>query len=128
VAERKKSRTKEPSFGEAVSEVERILERLESEEIDIDDLSAEVRRAVELLQLCRRKLTRTDEEVRGLVAELQADGAGAREAKGAGAREEAVAGHESDRGDQSEAADQSGLPPSAPQTAAADDDEENLPF
>jgi exodeoxyribonuclease VII small subunit len=60
------------SFGEAVAEVEEILAGLEQENVDIDTLGAEVRRAVELLQICREKLTRTDAEVRGLVAGLQA--------------------------------------------------------
>jgi exodeoxyribonuclease VII small subunit len=51
--------------------VEEILARLEAEEIDIDDLSREVKRAAELIQLCRRKLEKTEREVGDLVAELQ---------------------------------------------------------
>ncbi len=62
---------KKLSFGDAVAEVENILSRLESEEVDIDDLSTEVKRAVELIQVCRDKLEKTDAEVRDLVADLQ---------------------------------------------------------
>ena len=70
MAEKKKKAASKLSFGEAVDEIEELLARLEAEEIDIDDLSAEVRRAVELIGLCRTKLEKTDAEVRELVAEL----------------------------------------------------------
>jgi exodeoxyribonuclease VII small subunit len=73
VADRKKARDREPSFREAVEEVEAILLRLEAEEVDIDDLSREVARAVELIKLCRGKLEKTDGEVRRLVADLEAE-------------------------------------------------------
>ena len=65
---------KKLSFGEAVREVEQILAGLEQDEIDIDRLSEEVRRAVELIQVCREKLEKTDTEVRELVAGLQQPG------------------------------------------------------
>jgi len=75
VAEKKTSPKRTParnlSFGEAVGEVERILAGLEQDEIDIDRLGEEVKRAVELIQVCREKLEKTDGEVRDLVAGLQ---------------------------------------------------------
>ena len=70
---------KKLSFGEAVAEVEEILAGLERENVDIDSLGAEVKRAVELIQVCREKLTKTDGEVRGLVAGLQSGGASGEE-------------------------------------------------
>jgi exodeoxyribonuclease VII small subunit len=75
VAEKKANPKRTParklSFGEAVREVEQILADLEQDEVDIDRLSEEVRRAVELIQVCREKLEKTDTEVRELVAGLQ---------------------------------------------------------
>ena len=65
----------EPTFGAAVEEVEAILARLEREEVDIDDLGREVKRAVELIGLCRRKLATTELEVRTYVDSLQEDAA-----------------------------------------------------
>jgi len=59
------------SFGEAVAEVEEILSGLEEDAVDIDRLGDEVARAVELIQVCREKLEKTDREVRDLVAGLQ---------------------------------------------------------
>ncbi len=70
----KRTPAKKLSFGEAVGEVEQILAGLEQDEIDIDRLSEEVRRAVELIQVCREKLEKTDAEVRELVAGLQQPG------------------------------------------------------
>jgi exodeoxyribonuclease VII small subunit len=66
----KKTPAKKLSFAEAVSEVEAILSDLESDAVDIDTLGEEVKRAVELIQVCRDKLEKTDSEVRGLVAGL----------------------------------------------------------
>nr|MEE4267925.1 exodeoxyribonuclease VII small subunit [Candidatus Krumholzibacteria bacterium] len=67
----KKTLAKKLSFAEAVSEVEGILSDLESDAVDIDTLGEEVKRAVELIQVCRDKLEKTDSEVRGLVAGLE---------------------------------------------------------
>ena len=67
----KKTPAKKLSFAEAVSEVEAILSDLESDAVDIDTLGEEVKRAVELIQVCRDKLEKTDSEVRGLVAGLE---------------------------------------------------------
>ncbi len=79
MAVKKHTPAKKVSFGEAVEEVEAILARLEAEEIDIDDLSREVKRAVELLKICREKLAKTDSEVRELVADLDTQAAVAAE-------------------------------------------------
>lgn len=59
------------SFGEAVGEVEEILAELERDNVDIDHLGERVKRAVELIQVCREKLEKTDGEVRDLVAGLK---------------------------------------------------------
>ena len=53
---------------------EQILAGLEQDEVDIDKLGEEVKRAVELIQVCREKLEKTDGEVRELVAGLQQTG------------------------------------------------------
>jgi exodeoxyribonuclease VII small subunit len=75
VAEKaKKTPAKKLSFSEAVSEVETILAGLEDEDVDIDTLGDEVKRAVELIQVCREKLEKTDSEVRELVAGLETAG------------------------------------------------------
>ncbi|REJ74610.1 MAG: exodeoxyribonuclease VII small subunit [Acidobacteria bacterium] len=57
----------EPSFGEALEELEQTLLRMEDESIDIDDLADELRRASRLLETCRAKLRRAELEVREIV-------------------------------------------------------------
>lgn len=69
----KKTPVSRLSFGEAMTEVEEILAGLEREDVDIDRLGVEVKRAVELITVCREKLEKTDREVSDLVSGLQED-------------------------------------------------------
>ena len=59
----KNSDIKKMSYQEAVEEVNAILDRLNNEELDIDKLSKEVKRATELINLCKGKLRKAQEEV-----------------------------------------------------------------
>lgn len=54
---------KEISYTEATAEIERILARLRSEEMDVDDLATQVARASELIAQCKKKLLKTEAEV-----------------------------------------------------------------
>jgi exodeoxyribonuclease VII small subunit len=67
--------TAEPlSFRVAMEELEAILERIEGEEIDVDELAAELRRATQLLELCRGKIRKAEVEVTQIVQSLEGDG------------------------------------------------------
>ncbi len=57
----------EPSYTEAIAEIERILGRFRSEEMDVDSLAAEVRRATELIAVCKDKLRKAEEEVNNIL-------------------------------------------------------------
>jgi exodeoxyribonuclease VII small subunit len=59
------------SFREAMDELEGILERIEGEEIDIDLLAEELRRAAQLLDLCRGKIRKAEVEVTQIVQSLE---------------------------------------------------------
>lgn len=61
---------KEFSFNEAVNEIEKILRNIESGNLDIDKLSAEVKRASELIRQCQKKLKSTEEEINTIFKEL----------------------------------------------------------
>jgi exodeoxyribonuclease VII small subunit len=63
-----------PGFSEAMQELEAILERVEGEEIDIDGLADELRRAAELLELCRSKIRKAEVEVSQIVRKLEDPG------------------------------------------------------
>lgn len=56
------------SYAEAVGEIEEILSRLSSDEIDVDELGREVKRASELIKMCREKLRRAEEDVNSVIA------------------------------------------------------------
>ena len=59
------------SFRVAMEELEAILERIEGEEIDVDELAAELRRATQLLELCRGKIRKAEVEVTQIVQSLE---------------------------------------------------------
>lgn len=64
--------TPAPSFGEAMEELEEILQRIEGEEVDVDQLAAELRRASQLLELARDKIRRAEVEVTQIVQGIEA--------------------------------------------------------
>ena len=51
-------------YSEAIAEVEQILARLRDEQIDVDALTAEVKRATELIAQCRAQLTDVERAVK----------------------------------------------------------------
>jgi len=72
-----KKAAKEPEFryGEAVEELERILEDLEGDAVDVDILASKVQRASELIRLCRERLNSTQLEIEKVVADLESSDA-----------------------------------------------------
>ncbi len=61
----------EPGFTEAMRELETILQRIEGDELDIDRLAEELKRATALLELCRGKIRRAELEVTAIVQKLE---------------------------------------------------------
>jgi exodeoxyribonuclease VII small subunit len=61
-----------PGYTEALAELEGILVELEDGEVDIDRLAGQVRRAAELLELCRGRVEDARVEVTRIVAEIAA--------------------------------------------------------
>ncbi len=60
-----------PGFAIAMQELESILERIDGDDVDIDGLAAELRRATELLELCRGKIQKAEVEVSQIVQKLE---------------------------------------------------------
>ena len=60
-------------YSEAVLELENILSGLESERIDVDEVALKVKRAVELINLCRERIEKTESEVKNIVKEFEKD-------------------------------------------------------
>ena len=60
----------EVSFNEALAELEAILGRIERDDVDLDRLAAELGRAAELLEVCRRKIHKAELDVSHIVERL----------------------------------------------------------
>ena len=58
------------SYAEAIKQVEEILEKIENEELDVDELSANVKKAADLLKICKTKLHDTEEEIQKILDEM----------------------------------------------------------
>lgn len=63
----------EPSFSQAMEEIESALRRIEGDQVDIDLLGQELGRAAELLEICRRKIRRAEVEVKQIVEAIEED-------------------------------------------------------
>jgi exodeoxyribonuclease VII small subunit len=61
---------KDFSFNDAVKEIEKILENIETGNLDVDKLSEEVKRASELIKQCQKKLRSTEDEINSIFKDL----------------------------------------------------------
>jgi len=62
---------KTTSYSEAMAEIEDILEKIENEELDVDELAEKVKRVSTLLKFCKDKLTKTNEQVEQILKEME---------------------------------------------------------
>ena len=63
--------SKDPSYSEAMTEIEEILEKIEAGELDVDDLTDRVKRVASLLDVCRKKLKTTESEIQKVIESLE---------------------------------------------------------
>ncbi|WP_276792089.1 exodeoxyribonuclease VII small subunit [Segatella oulorum] len=60
---------KDLKYEEAIATLEQIVARMENNELDLDTMSEELKKAKQLIKLCKDKLTKTDQEIRKLLNE-----------------------------------------------------------
>ena len=60
---------KEIKYEEALCQLEDIVSKMENEELDIDELTTELKQAQKLVKLCKDKLTKTDKEIKTILKE-----------------------------------------------------------
>jgi len=58
---------KEITYQDAISEIEDIVSKIESGELNVDQLTDKVKRASFLLDICRKKLKTVDEEISRII-------------------------------------------------------------
>jgi exodeoxyribonuclease VII small subunit len=59
------------TFQAAMEELEMILRKLDSDEVNIDSLTVDLQRASELIEWCRSRLETTRVDVERIVADLE---------------------------------------------------------
>jgi len=62
---------KKIGYTEAMMELEEIVAEIEQGEITVDTLSEKVKRASELIKICKAKLTATEEDVSKILGEIK---------------------------------------------------------
>lgn len=60
---------KEIKYEEAISELESIVDKMENGELDVDSMASELKKAQNLIKLCKDKLTKTDAEIKKILAD-----------------------------------------------------------
>lgn len=60
---------KEVNYEEAVHQLENIVEKMERGELDVDSMVSQLKRAQELVKLCKKKLKHTDDEIQKLLSD-----------------------------------------------------------
>ena len=63
--------SKDLKYTYAFDELKQIVSDIEDGEISVDELSIKVKRAAELIKLCKAKLTSTEEDVNQILKELE---------------------------------------------------------
>ena len=61
------SKNKELTYEEALTQLQQIVKDLENREIKIDDLAEKVSKAKELVDFCREKLSKTEDEINKII-------------------------------------------------------------
>lgn len=61
----------EMKYEEAVAQLEVIVRRMETGELNLDSLADELKKAQKLIKMCKDKLTKTDEEIKKMLEEGQ---------------------------------------------------------
>ncbi len=62
------------NYTEAFEELQLIVIEIETGEISVDVLSAKVKRAAELIKICKAKISSTEEDVNAILKELEGEG------------------------------------------------------
>ena len=63
--------TEEISYTEAYNELQEIVSEMENSGIPIDELDVRIKRASELLKICKDKLFKTEKNVKDILEEIK---------------------------------------------------------
>lgn len=63
--------SKEEDYTSAFEKLQKIVSEIEQGEISVDELSENVKLAAELIKICKKKLTTTEETVKKILKDLE---------------------------------------------------------
>jgi exodeoxyribonuclease VII small subunit len=61
----------EMTYTQAVTELEELVKKMQDPQCSIDNLTGYTKRSKELLDICRKKLTEADEQLKQVLATIQ---------------------------------------------------------
>lgn len=61
-------------YSKAIKKLDEIISKIESEEIDVDELSDRVKEAVTLIKVCKDKIEKAEMEVKKVVDGFETEG------------------------------------------------------
>lgn len=65
--------TKKITYEQAMKRLEEIVDRIDRNESDLDSLTEQLKEAQTLIKFCRDKLYKTDEEIKKMLEEKEAE-------------------------------------------------------
>lgn len=65
--------TKKTTYEQAMKRLEEIVDRIDRNESDLDSLTEQLKEAQTLIKFCRDKLYKTDEEIKKMLEEKEAE-------------------------------------------------------
>ena len=66
--------TNEMTYTQAVTELEQLVQKMQDPQCSIDNLTDYTKRSKQLLDICRKKLTEADEQLKQILATIQQQG------------------------------------------------------
>jgi exodeoxyribonuclease VII small subunit len=62
---------KKLTYAQAIGELEKIINEIEAESVDVDVLAEKVKRATYLIKFCKSNLRTTEEEVKKVLSDIE---------------------------------------------------------
>lgn len=62
---------KDLKYSQALGDLEEIVESLQEENVDVDELALKVKRATELIKICRKKIQKTELEIKNILKKFE---------------------------------------------------------
>jgi exodeoxyribonuclease VII small subunit len=62
---------KKLTYSQAIGELEKIINEIEAESVDVDVLAEKVKRATYLIKFCKSSLRTTEEEVKKVLSDIE---------------------------------------------------------